>query len=104
MIHLVPNSILRSPRKVDFKPDNDLRRRLILYLAVVYGCDSREIKQILPAVMTRWGKVRIANGGDKIRANCAVSAAQAHIIRDSSYVRVSSARYSAMADCIYTAI
>lgn len=89
MRYLVPNSILRAPRKIDYKPDQDTRRRLTLYLAVVYGCESREINQILPAVMTRWGKVRIANGGDKIRAQCAVSHAQAQTTRDSSYVRAS---------------
>ncbi|KAF8486605.1 hypothetical protein JB92DRAFT_3257362 [Gautieria morchelliformis] len=37
--------------------------------------------------MTRWSKVRIANGGDKIRAACAVSQAQAETTRDSSFVR-----------------
>ena len=38
--------------------------------------------------MVRWGKVHIANGGDKIRTSSAVSQAQASTVRDSSYVRV----------------
>jgi hypothetical protein len=38
--------------------------------------------------MTRWGKVRVTNGGDKICASCAVREAQARLCRDSSFVRV----------------
>jgi hypothetical protein len=40
-------------------------------------------------MMIRWGKVCIANGGDRIRAQCAVSPAQAQTCRDASYIRVS---------------
>ena len=53
MRYLVPNSIFRAPCKIDYKPDQDTRRRLTLYLAVIYGCESQEINEILPAVMTR---------------------------------------------------
>ena len=37
----------------------------------------------------RWGKVRVANGGDKIRTVCAMTVAQSKISRDSSFIRVS---------------
>lgn len=43
--------------------------------------------------MVRWGKVRILNGGDKIRAKVAVSELQYVHARDSSFVRVSSLLY-----------
>jgi hypothetical protein len=85
----VPNTILRAPRKDDYKPDRDTRRRISQYLALIYGCHTRDIQEILPAFVTRWGKVRIANGGDKIRAGCAVSRTQAQSFRDSSFVCVS---------------
>jgi hypothetical protein len=88
-LHLIdPNSILRAPRKLNFKPDVDMQRRLSQYLALIYACETKGIKAILPETMTQWGKVRIANGGDKIRAACAVSQAQAETTRNSSFVRV----------------
>ena len=61
---LVPSTILRSPRKSNFEPDPDLRRCICLYFARIYNCHTRDIHHILPVTMTRWGKVRIANGGD----------------------------------------
>jgi hypothetical protein len=84
----VPNTILRSPRKQNFQPDQDLQRRISLYFARIYDRNAAEIRNLIPLTMTRWGKVRIANGGDKIRARCAVSAAQSLSIRDSSFIRV----------------
>ncbi|KAF8518574.1 hypothetical protein JB92DRAFT_2081950 [Gautieria morchelliformis] len=68
-----PSTILRSPRKQNFQPDQDLRRRISLYFAWIYDRDAAEIRNLIPLTMTRWGKVRIANGGDKIRARCAVT-------------------------------
>jgi hypothetical protein len=70
-------------------PDADLRRRISLYFVRLFNVQANVILRKLPNTMTRWGKVRITNGGDKIRASCAVSAAQARVCRDSSFVRVS---------------
>lgn len=90
----VPNTILRSPRNHVFRPDPELRRRICLYFVEVYRCELAYIRGKLPDTMTKWGKVRIANGGDKMRCKCAVSDAQAANIRDSSFVRVSKSFYT----------
>jgi hypothetical protein len=74
---------------MNFVPDADLRRQIALYFAWLFNIQVNVILQKLPDAMTRWGKVRVTNGGDKIRASCAVSKAQARICRDSSFVRVS---------------
>jgi hypothetical protein len=36
----VPNTILRAPRKDDYKSDADTRQRISLYLALIYGCQA----------------------------------------------------------------
>jgi hypothetical protein len=63
----VPNTILQSPRNHVFRPDLELRRRICLYFVEVYRCELAYIRGKLPDTMTKWGKVRIANGGDKMR-------------------------------------
>ena len=45
-------------------------------------------QKILPPIMPSWGKVRVANGGDRIRAAFAQQG-QRGTSRDASYVRVS---------------
>jgi hypothetical protein len=87
--HLVPNPVLRSPHKLDFVPDADLRHRISLYFAQLFNVQANVNLRKLPNTMTCWGKVRITNGGDKIHASCAMSAAQAHVCQDSYFVRVS---------------
>ena len=83
-------SILRSPRKNNFEPDGDLRRRIVGYFLQVYeGARLADVERIVPTSMTRWGKVRIAGGGNKIRSKSAVSVAQSQSVRDASFVRVS---------------
>jgi hypothetical protein len=83
-----PHTILRPPRSHSHAPDAAVRLKISKYFAEVYACRSRDIGAILPPTMTRWGKVRIANGGDKIRSSSAVSQVQFITTRDSSFVRV----------------
>ena len=59
------------------------------YLAEVYRSPWAEIQELIPEIVTRWGKVRVANSGDKIRSSSAISLSQSILTRDSSYVRVS---------------
>ena len=59
------------------------------YLAEVYRSPWAEIQELIPEIVMRWGKVCIANGGDKIRSSSAISLSQSILTRDSSYVRVS---------------
>ena len=66
-----PNSILKPPSIQGFPLDNSLLKRIAGYIHVVIGQETSEIKRRLPLVMCQWGKVRIANGGDRIRCRCA---------------------------------
>jgi hypothetical protein len=80
---------MRSPRTHGHKPEPDVRHKLAQYFAAVYGCCWAQVEEIMPEIMTRWGKVRIAGGGDNICSTSAVGVLQALIWRDSSFVRVS---------------
>jgi hypothetical protein len=65
-----------------------MQQQLSQYLTLIYACETKGIKAILPETMTQWGKIGIANGGNKIRTACAVSQAQAETTHNSSFVRV----------------
>jgi hypothetical protein len=69
-------------------PSPDVRRKVAQYFAAVLSVQRGPIELVLPQVMTRWGKVRVANGGDLIHSASTVSTAQAEHARDSSYVQV----------------
>ena len=63
--------------------------RISKYFAEVYQCPWSHIEPILPVTMACWGKVCIANGGDKIWSSSTVSEVQAETSHDSSFVWVS---------------
>ena len=81
-----PLSILRLPRVLRFKPDAKLRRQIAVYLATVYLKPWNFILDEIPEEMEKWGKVRIADGGDCIRTSLTGSNQRG---RDQSFVRVS---------------
>ena len=86
---LDPHTILRLPRIHFYEPSADEQRKISKYFAEVYHCFWSHIEPILPITMAHWGKVHIANGGDKIRSSSAVTEVQAETSRDSSFVWVS---------------
>ncbi|KAG8922102.1 hypothetical protein FRC02_012132 [Tulasnella sp. 418] len=82
-----PESILRSPRVKDFRPDDLIRRHLGVYFVNIYGqkkCKWQHILPYLPESMTRWGKVRRRHRGDKIRGAIAMNPEKNW---DSSFIR-----------------
>lgn len=85
--YLDPHSILRYPRFAQYAPATSLRRKLAAYFAtVIPGFSVAFFLSILPDTMVRWGKVRIANGGDLIRTRVAQCGNRRE--RDASLVRV----------------
>jgi len=86
MINSDPHSILRPPRYAMFQPDNLLRSKIARYLSVVINQPRSKIQKKIPANLPSWGKVRIANGGDSIRA--ASSSRRPEKERNMSFVRV----------------
>ena len=87
MIFSDPHSILRPPRNASFKPDGALSSKIARYLSLVINQPASAIKKKIPATVTSWGKVRIANGGDSIRT--ASSSRRPEKERNMSYIRVS---------------
>jgi hypothetical protein len=87
-----PLSILRYPRQLGFVPDAALRRKIAIYFTNVFGLPYNIILPLLPETMPRWGKVRIAGGGDAIR--CQIVQSMKRQERDSSYVRVRVSTFS----------
>ena len=86
-MYLDPHSILRYPRLAQYVPATSLRRKLAAYFAtVIPGFSVAFFLSILPDTMVRWGKVRIANGGDLIRTRVAQCGNQRE--RDASLIRV----------------
>ncbi|KAF8583623.1 hypothetical protein K439DRAFT_1617330 [Ramaria rubella] len=67
-------------------PESNISPKMAQYFAAAYGCCGRDVQQIFPETVVSWGKVRIANDGDKICAAVAVSAAQAVTSHDASFV------------------
>ena len=68
MINSDPHSILRPPREAFFQLDKHLRSKIARYLSVVINQRPSKIQKKIPENLPSWGKVRIANGGDSIRA------------------------------------
>ena len=81
-----PHSILRPPRFSMFQPDKPLYSKIARYLSVVINQPSSKVQKKLPSVIPSWGKVRIGNGGDSIRA--ASSSRRPEKERNMSFVRV----------------
>ncbi|KAF8579867.1 hypothetical protein K439DRAFT_1620204 [Ramaria rubella] len=59
-------SILHSPHTRSHRPEVDVSPKIAQYFTAIYSCRWRDVQQIFPESI-RWGKVHIANGGDKIR-------------------------------------
>jgi hypothetical protein len=82
--------ILRFPRLREYLPNKHVRRRLAAYFHT--NQPQRTFAQwlrFLPARCERWGKLRIADGGDCIRAAVACNPTAVYGKRDSSFIRVS---------------
>lgn len=83
-------TILRNPCVNNFVPDPGLQRKVAEYIRTTLPTPRPTVAQVcklLPDIMPRWGKVRIAGGGDHIRAK--VAQYETRVERDVSFVRVS---------------
>lgn len=81
-----PHSILRPPRDAFFQPDKLLYSKIAQYLSLIINQPASKIQKKIPANIPSWGKVRIANGGDSIRATS--SSRRSEIERNMSFIRV----------------
>jgi len=82
-----PHSILRPPYRKSHTLDAALQSKISRYFsAVMNGRKSAKICKEFPKNMPSWGKVRIAGGGDRIRA---ASGRNLSRERNMSYVQVS---------------
>jgi hypothetical protein len=91
MFHLIkypdPHSILRPPCRKSYALDTALQSKISRYFsAIMNGRKPKKIQNELPKNMPLWGKVRIAGGGDRIRAAVGRNPDRE---RNMSYVRVS---------------
>ena len=77
---------LRYPVVKDHIPEPSIRKKIANYLITVFGQTRAHYLQRLPKTMPRWGKVRIGNGGDCIRA--AIAQCDNSKNREASFVRV----------------
>ena len=89
------NHVLRFPRQSNFKPPPDVLKKVAIYF-VTYAesCGVKQkpsvafVKEQLPEIMPRWGKVRIVSTGERIRGSFA--SVNGATERNSSYIRVRS--------------
>ncbi|CCO37743.1 hypothetical protein BN14_11902 [Rhizoctonia solani AG-1 IB] len=82
--------ILRFPCLREFQPNKHVRQRLAAYFHTNQPDYSyQEWYKFLPKRCERWGKLRIAEGGDCIRAAVACNPTSVYGKRDSSFVRYS---------------
>ncbi|KAJ7266112.1 hypothetical protein C8J57DRAFT_1469942 [Mycena rebaudengoi] len=80
-----PLTILRTPYRKIYTPDDALRRKIAGYFSSVLSKPIAQILKRLPDIIPSWGKVRIL-GGDSIRSASAIKSG-AMKGRDASYVR-----------------
>ncbi|KDN42056.1 hypothetical protein RSAG8_07101, partial [Rhizoctonia solani AG-8 WAC10335] len=82
--------ILRFPRLREFLLNKHVRQRLAAYFRTNQPAHSfTEWYKFLPKRCERWGKLRIADGGDYIRAAVACNPTSVYGKRDSSFIRFS---------------
>ncbi|KDN35864.1 hypothetical protein RSAG8_11226, partial [Rhizoctonia solani AG-8 WAC10335] len=82
--------ILRFPRLREFALDKHVRQRLAAYSRTNEpGYSYAAWYKFLPKRCERWGKLRIADGGDCIRAAKACNPTSVYGKRDSSFIRFS---------------
>ncbi|KAJ7652366.1 hypothetical protein DFH06DRAFT_1418733 [Mycena polygramma] len=79
-----PLTILGTPRRKNFTPDDALRKKIAAYFASALNSKVKTIIPLLPQVMPSWGRVRVVDG-DSIRAGSA--AKNTELERNSSYIR-----------------
>ena len=60
--------ILWPPLRKIFNPDQALRLKISTYIKSVIGHQTSRITSRLPQSMPWWGKMRLINGGDKVRS------------------------------------
>ena len=65
--------ILQPPQMHLYQPSVAEQDKISKYFAEVYHCPWSHIEPILPITMALWGKVCIANRGDKIQSSSTVS-------------------------------
>ncbi|KAF7374016.1 hypothetical protein MSAN_00282000 [Mycena sanguinolenta] len=82
-----PDVILRAPYKATHNPNDITRARIAGYISAVIHKKRNIIKKKLPENMPRWGRMRIAGDGDRIRSVSATSAKHDETERDMTYVR-----------------
>ncbi|KAL5632974.1 hypothetical protein ACGC1H_003460 [Rhizoctonia solani] len=82
------NVVLRFPRLHEFLLQPPVRKRLARFLCTNYPHQTYSAwLEFIPERCERWGKLRIANGGDKIRASAPCNPASVYGKRDASFVR-----------------
>ncbi|KAF8601142.1 hypothetical protein BDV93DRAFT_533718 [Ceratobasidium sp. AG-I] len=64
---LDPHALLLTPR-YEVQVTNPLLLKITKYLITSFGISPSDAKAYVPKVVPAWGRVRIANGGDLIRA------------------------------------
>ena len=82
--------VLRAPYQASHTPGDITRIRIAGYISAVINKPRNQIRDRLPMVMARWGRMRIADEGDRIRSvSASTSAAETdETERDMSFVRV----------------
>ena len=85
---LDPLQGLLGPSNPRYQPDEDLRRRVAVYLKAIIGGRHDELISNLPRTMPLWSRLHIREGGDQIRTRRSFqSMAEGH--RDNTFVRMS---------------
>ncbi|KAG8738794.1 hypothetical protein FRC12_016563 [Ceratobasidium sp. 428] len=84
-----PHTILRCPCVRGFPIKNTVRRRLAAYFRTNVNSQRtfHEWMQYLPERCERWGKVRIADRGDRIRCAATTNPLSPYGKRDASFVK-----------------
>ncbi|KAJ7457314.1 hypothetical protein FB451DRAFT_1142567 [Mycena latifolia] len=82
-----PLTILRTPYRKAYTPDEALRKKVAGYFSSVLSKPATRFLPLLPQIMPSWGKVRIVDG-DSIRSHSAAGKGTSPE-RNSSYIRVS---------------
>ncbi len=84
--YLDPLSILRTPHYPSYKPNEDLRNKLAVYINTLIGRQVQRISRKLPQIFPAWGAVRVKDGGDTIRS--AMTRGGRRQERNATFIRV----------------
>jgi hypothetical protein len=79
-----PDLCLRWPKQSHFRLEPTFKNKLAVFFSTMFNKPVAVIKGILPEEVTRWGKVRIAHGGDAIRGKRILPSDA----RDNSFIKV----------------